>query len=946
MTAVSSTPQQITATLRTHRDRTINMIIKQQHNQHTLNNAPLPRHSITAHKQYLTTTSLVEPRFDHHSHRRIECDERQSADRGRRAEQRVRQERHKASREQYERKQSTVHILNADKQHRQQQLQHQHRRDSQLPAHLTAARTTNGVGVEEWRRRVREEREAIEAEEGQMMERVQQMKQRIVQLQAEERAEEERQQHDTRRRHHEEATQRAMVDEKRDEKQRWVAALTSAPTHYVREERSAPLSSDSSSDSSHGGEVRREEDTAAEMTRLWDEFKHKWTPPKQPSSSAPPTQLPAPVAAESAEKESAGDLHSLTASTDASIRELTVMLNDMIKEFNITAAAVGDEKPIVPQTTQHKQVETVWAGKNSKQHTEEVMAAASAASVTSATAAINVTARKPSPLSSPSSSPTRLNTAQRQRSAARGEAQEAEWHLILQELKHDKPQLSEQTATAPAEGRVDGGGRVGLFVPTIFNKREERKRAESKPHRAAQEEQEEEMTDGKEPQRKRAPTAAEFDVNGEDGADGVVYSGLIDFDVNDPHEIDRQRRIEAQLVAETTARQQQQSKKQPQQAEERERQSTVSDERVREAINRYKRSGLAAEEIDEKKESAGMEERTSEMQSKSPQLDSTVDVRQWLERLERKIDALANQQPHLTAVQGENKAQRSTKRKATGTQPAADIFAPVQQPEQQQEKHHNEKGRELHKQQSASTTEPASSADTAWSDVHTQRDNQRRTDNDKKYASDVQPQPPPTRTDRTSAYAGTAPSSQPFVTTTHSASSHSQQRSSVIGAVDGGGGSAGSGLTLQECFARRMGHIIATNEQRRHEREQHRLSLAHARCTADDDYSTAARHSSLSHTRPASQPSHRTGRRRYGASFQSSAASATPGVAVSSGHLRMQLGGRAVIGAREARARSARVWRQLPEVHRRREEQKKREERRRSVERRQSYDKQRRAGQR
>lgn len=778
---------------------------------------------------------------------------------------------------------------------------------------------------------MREEREAIEAEEGHMIERMKEMKQRIVQLQAEERAEDERHQHDRHRREEAEAAVRLVDEKRRSDRQRWAATLTTAPTHYVAEERSTPHSADSSSDSDgdmdSGGTVRRSEDTTAEMTRLWDEFKHKWTPHKQPPPSAPPAPTTtSSAAAGRAEQGSEVGLQSLTAGTDASIRELTAMLNDMIQEFNITAAAAGDDKPIVVQTADDGQLrDTARADGSSEREEEEAVAAASAASVTAATAA--VTARKPSPLSSPASSPTRLNSAQRQRSVERGEAQEAEWHLILQQLKADKTDNREQATTGWTEGARGGANRVGLFVPSIFNARQER-------------EQKEASTDSKQTRQYGARVERAVAADGEEEADGVVYSGLIDFDVNDPHEIDRQRRIEAQLRAETTVRRQQQRRQQHAAVEEEERQRTVSSERVREAISRYKQVGLTAEELDEKAEV----ESTSEVLSKQAVLEPTVDVRLWLERLERKIDALANQQPQSTLVDGGNRVQRSTKRRTAAAQPAADIFAPVEQPPQQQQRDDNEK-REPHKQHSAPAATPIAAADIQPAASRTQRSSQHRidTDSDSKYSDDEQPRPVPAHRSA-STHSSFAPLPSASNIAPRNVTAHSYQRSSAADGLDGSGG----GLTLQECFARRMGHIIATDEQRRRARQQQH-SLSHAHCTADADYHTAARHYPLpSHTQPASQSAnHAIRRRRHGASVQSAAGSAVSAgsASVSSSHRRMQLGERGVISASEARARSARVWRQLPEVRRRREEQRKREERLRSVERRQSYDRQRQAGQ-
>ena len=472
------------------------------------------------------------------------------------------------------------------------------------------------------------------------------------------------------------------------------------------------------------------------------------------------------------------------------------------------------------------------------------------------------------------------------------------------------------------------------FVPSIFNPRNERKRQE----------QQDDSTDNKQRTQHTATEKHVNDAYGDEEADGVVYSGLIDFDVNDPHEIDRQRRIEAQLTAETTARHQQQ-RQQPQPTEEEEEveeeeedtQSTaVSSKRVREAINRYKRSGLATEEVDEKKEA----ELTSYMRPVPPVLEPTMDVRRWLERLERKIDALANQQQQPTVLNGSGKAERSMKRKAT-QQPAADIFAPIeQQRPQQQPVDDDESG--PHKPSTTGAVRPQHTTQPAA------RAHQRRTDTDSKYADDEQSQPPPPPpTDPACFQSSVAQPRLASVIPPHSASSYSHQRPDAGGRADGDGGSGGGGLTLQQCFARRMGHVIASDEQRRQARQQ-RHHLAHAHCSADDDYDyhTAARH----HT---TQPSHSQSavlsvnpasrRRRFGASVHSTAASVAPSVGVSSSHRRMQLGERGVIGEREARARSARVWRQLPEVRRRREEQRKREERRRSVERRQSYDQERRA---
>ena len=943
MTSVSPTPQQITATLRTHRDRTINMLItQQQRNQHTQHNAPLPHHTITPHYIHTTTTTTTHP-STHPSPYQREQAERRAVERGERAEERVRHERHRVSVEQQERQHTITRILNTDKQHRQQQLQHQHSRNSRLPAHLRPGWEDDGVSVDEWRRRVREEREAIEAEEEQMMERMKEMKQRIVQLQAEERAEEDRQQRDRDSQQEAERVQREADEKRRDDRRRWAATLTSAPAHYVTEEsRAASLSTDSSSDSDSDSAGRHgtasHEDTAAEMTRLWDEFKHKWTPQKQPPSATPPPPTAATSAVEEKGKEKGkeGELQSLTASTDASIRELTAMLNDMIKEFNITAAAAGDEQPIVVQPARHEQTTTAWLDEKSEHDTDRMAAVVSAASISAATAA--VTARKPSPLSSPAPSPTWLNTAQRQRSVKRGEAQEAEWQLILQELKHDKRERDEQTPT----GRTDGGGRVGLFVPSIFSQRE---------HRVEQELKEQSSHRRQESRTVARPLVEEAE-HADDGEDGVVYSGLIDFDVHDPHEIDRQRRIEAQLIADKAARTEQRTQQQ-QLPDEADKQATDSDVRVREAIDRYKRSEAATEEVgmDDEKSVGRLDEQPRQPRLKpAAVVEPTADVRQWLERLERKIDALANQQQQQSVAEAGKKAQPSSKPQPSAVRPAADIFAPVEQTQQQRDKETDKNAnREPHQQQSAQATESITQpADSNQHTTRTHRNTQHRTlDYDGKYAEeDVPPRPPPAA-HPTSYYSSAytvshhptvAPSlAAPFVVTAGSATSDSYQRSNAAGTVYGSSGSSGGGLTLQDCFARRMGHVIATNEQRRQARQQ-RQQAAHAHYAANDQYDTA-RHHSLSHSHAASKPAGRTGR-QYTVSGQAAA-----GTAVSGTHRRMQLVERGVVGVREARARSARAWRQLPEVRRRRDEQKRREERRRSVERRQSYDRQRRAGQ-
>lgn len=936
MSAVSPTPQQITATLRTHRDRTINMIIKQQHsNQHSEHNAPLPHHSVTAHGPRSTSTTLIHPHTERPSHDSSTDHVRRSAERGRLAEQRIRSERRQVSVERQARKQTAADILDNDRRQRQQQLQHQHNRNSRLPPHLTSAWKGSEVSVEEWRRKVREERETIEAEEVQMAERMKQMKERIVQLQAEERAEEERQQRSSQANERAEAEQRAADDKRRSDRQRWAANLKSE-SHYDREDRRASISTDSSIDSSSDIDAERgnpERDTAAELTRLWDEFKHRWTPEKQPAAynhEHAATQSTAVV------KEKDGELTSLTASTDASIRELTAMLNDMIKEFNITAAAAGDDKPIVTEPVRDERPETVQVQQSSKLHIDEVITAASVASVTTATAAANAIARKPSPLSSPASSPTRLNTAQRQRSTERGEAQEAEWQLILQELKHDKREQNQQSATDAGDGR-GGGGRVGLFVPSIFNERDEKSTEPTQAEQLHQHVDEKKAT-------KRAHVEVEDDIDSQDGEDGVVYSGLIDFDVNDPHEIDRQRRIEEQLAAEITERKEQHSvqhhKAQLNEASE----AMKSSERVREAIHRYKQSGLTADDVKHEKVALGANEQTSELRSRQPMIDSTVDVRHWLERLERKIDALANQQQHPTLSQESQPTQRRAKRKTAVAQPAADIFAPIEppQPDEQVQDEQKESARS-HKQQAARASEPTLPSKDARPTSPPQHNNRPRVDNERKYADDERAHPSTTsRSHFASTHSSDAPPAfDPLHTVNQSSIARSLQRPNVNGGVvvDNGSG----GLSLQECFSRRMGHIIASDEQRRQARRQ-RHNLAHSHCMDEYEQYTTSRVHPLSQKHPSSsRPSNSAVRQRRGPSAQSKAASTSYNA--SSTHLRMQQGLRGVIDVGEARARTDRMWRQLPEVRRRRDEQRKREERRRSVERRKSYDRQRRATQ-
>ena len=918
MTAVSPSPQQLTATLRTHRDRTINMIVR-QHSQHTLNNAPLPHHTITAHKARNSSEQLIDAHGERPSHRNRAADEQRAVDRGRRAKERVRHQRHQASIQQQTRQRTTAHILDTDRQHRQQQLQRQHNRDAQLPAHLTTS-------VDEWRRRVREEREAIEAEEGQMVERMKQMKQRIVQLQTEERAEERRQQQDRYRRKKAESAQLVLDEKARGDRGRWAAALTSAPSHYLTEGSRSSLSTDSSDDSESdpdvggSGKVQRGDNTAGEMTRLWDEFKHKWTPEKR-APAATPSIPAATVSAAEQEKRENGDLHSLTASTDASIRELTVMLNEMIEEFNVTAAAAGEQKPIAAQATEEEK---------SAQYTGDVMAAASAASVTAATAAVTVTTRKPSPLSSPASSPTRLNTAQRQRSVERGEAQEAEWHLILQELKHDNRQSNEPTAAGRTGGAARGNrGRVGLFVPSILDRRDEKKR-ESQQHRAAHGEQ---KGDGS--TRRKDPAGADEAAGEDDGADGVLYSALIDFNVNDPHEIDRQRRIETQLAAERTARTDE--KIQKWRTEQQEEKQIASSERVRDAVARYERAEETTQELDEGREATALFEQTSEVRGRPTVFDSSVDVRQWLQRLERKIDALANQQSQQPIVADDSSgAQRSIKHRATVTQAAVDIFAPVER------LHHRD---DRDKQHSVAAAEATPLLDDSVLTTRAVRSDQHRPDNDSKYADDEQPQPPPAaRPKPTTAPTSVPPPPQSLILANLSASSDSRRQSSAGGGADDDEGGRGGQWTLQQCFARRMGHVIANSEQRRQAR-QRQHGRAHAQCTADDEYHLERHSAPPSHAHTASQRAVSSSSQRWrNASFVRSTAGPAVSIgSVSDSHRRMQLGARGVVDAREARARSARVWRQLPEIRGRREEKKRREERRRSVERRQSYDRQRRA---
>ena len=984
MTAVSPSPQQITATLRTHRDHTINMIIKQQHNQHTLHNAPLPHHSITAHSPHNNSAPPLAPPPSQDPPRSRAVDEQRAAERGRLAEERTRRERHKASVERHSREQTAAHILSLDKQHRQQQRRQQHSRDSQLPSHLRPDGGGSGVSVEEWRRRVREEREKIEAEEGQMTERMKQMKERIVQLQAEEQAEERKQQHDRQRRQEAEAGQREADEKRRDDRRRWAAALTSAPSQYVTGESRASLSTDSSSGSdsdspSEVAAVRREEETALEMTRLWDDFKHRWTPQKQqPAHAAPHAPTSSTSATQKADAEAESGLHSLTASTDASLRELTVMLNDMIREFNITAAAVGeDNKPLVLQTASGDE-HSATASAVDERHTrdmDETKAAASIASLTVATAAVSVTARKPSPLSSPASSPTRLNTAQRQRSVERGEAQEAEWQLILHELKHDGRDNSQHTANTRDERGGGAAGRVGLFVPSILHKQQHTTSTSDQQQRQSQR-AEEERKEGSTEEKKRTQqvrsTAHVDDGHGDDGADGVLYSGLIDFDVNDPHEIDRQRRIEAQLAADRTAQQQQRKERARQAEEDKEEEKkkselAVSSERVRDDINRYKRSGLPTESWLDETAAAGLAGQASEPRSKPPMLDSTVDVRRWLERLERKIDALANQQQQPSVTQQRDSAQRGIKRKTAAAQPAADVFAPVNQPPQPQRLDDDDR-KEPHKPPTAPAAEPTPQADSGWPAARAPRDI-RHIDDDGKYATDdEQPDmsPPAASRPTVSQQVSAALSQPPHIPANQSDSSHSQQRPSAVSGVSGGivvGG--GGGLTLQECFARRLGHLIASDEQRRQARQQ-RHEEAHKHCAANDDYGTAPHHhapSTHSHSRATGHKLQAAGSELLGRSVRQTrhaASSAQPpamwhplsaGRSSSSSSLtshsrpQQHLGVRGVISVREARARSARVWRHLPEVRRRREEQRKREERRRSVERRQSYDRQRRAAQ-
>ena len=948
MTAVSQSPQQITATLRTHRDRTINMIIQQQrqqqpHRQHPLSNAPLPPHTVTAYKPHATAALHTDSHTPSHPRQPRVEDERRAAERGRRADERVRHERQQASSAQHARKLSSEQMLHTDRQHRARQLQQQHARDQRLPAHLRADWTQGGVSVEEWRRRVREENEAVEAEEGQARERMQQTRQRIVAVQAEERAEEERQQQDKRRRDEAEAAQRLADERKRDDRRRWAASLTSAPARYTSADSSSARSTDSSDDSSSESDsrttARRQEETAAEMTRLWDDFKHRWTPPKQPAAAVSPVARDTTATAPGRGAEggsSVAGLHSLTASTDASIRELTAMLNDMISEFNITANAAGsDSKAPLVRTALEQQTSTrVRAALADERRTVDssaVMAAVSVASLTAATAAAGVVARKPSPLSSPASSPTRLSTAQRQRSVQRGDAQEAEWEVILHELKQDKQESKQQTVA----------DRVGLFVPSILSQRDER---------IAQEEKREQTTERKQSRRRRSAVEAEDEV---DGADGVVYSGLIDFDVNDPHEIDRQRRIEAQLAADSTARTEQHYRapqRTPHKLPNQEREeSALSSDRVREAIDRYKQSALSADEPTAERSGASR----VDGQHSEPGLDSTVDVRRWLERLERKIDALANQQQQPTvASQSSSKAMRSSERKGKGAPPAASIFAPV-------ERQHDDRAKaESPPDRSKAATATEAASDERAAAARYPRDGP-RANSEQKSAVDGPAQPPLSPVSSAPAAQLTVtPPPRPRVATPHAARPPPQLRASAISVSRGGDGSGE--LSLQECFARRMGHVIASEEQRQRERQQ-RHTTAHAHCadTAEDEYYHHARHDSrTAHSRPASrsQPLQYSGdNRRRIASVQYSSAMphlsggrtavgrATGGVQQQQQQVRSSV--RAVVGEREARARSSRVWRQLPEVRSRREEQRRREQRRANVQRRQSYDRERRAGQ-
>ena len=589
---------------------------------------------------------------------------------------------------------------------------------------------------------------------------------------------------------------------------------------------------------------------STEMSRVWSDFKTRWSPLTRSSDLRLPERRTAAVTAGA----SAVSMEALSSSTDKSLAELTRLLNDMIVEFGVASTRLPD--PVTDSRASDARREAV---KGSEVETDRARAHSD--------------------------------------SRAKGEQQEKEWESILRDMR--------------SQGREKARGRVGLFVPSVLRDAAvERKGGEDRKGG------EERMAD--------------------EDIDAALMSRLVDFDVTDPAEIARQRTIEQQIAAQ---RQQ--------------RSATEYRTVVRAAAAVASASGSQTE----RKEAGG---------SDGGQQGGDVDVRAWLERLERKIDAMSARalepraehpspptQAEIRDVPAPVRREEESKEALVQLSPAAESVTPVAEttPSAPAEPKAKKRKEKVRKEQRAVKVKQKAVQHAEDEDVEekypvTEERQQKPetppmpratkgTEKDDR-TPPTKPVLPPTpvpaldelveeedRVESKVSEVTTIPLAAPFVLVTKdprasiSRAELPQRRRAPLSPQPHTESNDGA-PSLQEAFARRMGHVI------RQDQERHR-SRFHAGHSSSGP-------SSSSIMFPSSVPS--ASSRYRGAVF---------GLRTAAGERRSQRGRRAVVGHEEMRRRTERGWRQLPEVQRKVEEKRLQEERRRTLERRRSYDAERRA---